>query len=103
MTKSPLGSMKEFDNELAEIQAKRHCWPHDSLATAFESGFYEGKQVQFCEDKATIEKLASAVEVMREALENCTRGDLSSGDGIYKADVARDALNQVEKILEGKE
>lgn len=47
----------------------------------------------------TILLLCQAVRVMREALENCTGGDLASGEGIYKAEVAREAIATVDKLF----
>lgn len=36
-----------------------------------------------------------------EALESCTGGDLASGEGIYKAEIARKALAEVERMIGG--
>jgi hypothetical protein len=37
------------------------------------------------------------VKGLVEALEKCTGGDLASGDGIYKAEIAREALDAYDK------
>lgn len=46
--------------------------------------------------------LISALEVCLGALEDCTGGDLASGEGIYKAEVARIALAKAEALLVGE-
>jgi len=40
-----------------------------------------------------------ALEVALDALENCAGGDLASGEGIYKAEVAREAIARIGEIL----
>lgn len=44
--------------------------------------------------------LIKMLRIAREALENCTAGDLSSGEGIYKAELARKALAELDKLAE---
>jgi len=53
-----------------------------------------------CEVALDITKLTALVREMRGALEACTGGDLASGEGIYKAEVAREALAKCDAIAE---
>lgn len=46
-----------------------------------------------------VRKVARACLVMEEALKICCVGDLAPGEGIYKAEIARDALTQIEEIF----
>lgn len=39
-----------------------------------------------------IERMTRVNEIYKSALEDCTGGDLASGEGIYKAERAREAL-----------
>lgn len=45
------------------------------------------------------ERLCDALEVALGALEACTGGDLASGEGIYKAEIAREAQQKIESLL----
>lgn len=136
MTKSPLGSMKEFDFELFKrLQLARHDDPKipgfetmtllvdgkTDKQCYFKKGTivaqFFGKTIGDAEKNAeqvlcaltTIEKLASAVQVMREALGNLSKPfDVSYETNYYAIceydkRTAQVALDKVEKILEGKE
>lgn len=44
---------------------------------------------------AVVAELLDAIETLTAALEVCAGGDLASGEGIYKAEIAREALAKV--------
>lgn len=72
--------IRELETQLAEMTAKYNFM--------VDSAQQNGR-----ERDAALAKLDCAVE----ALENCTGGDLASGEGIYKAEIAREALANLRK------
>jgi hypothetical protein len=46
-----------------------------------------------------IKALTEANKIAINALEDCTGGDLVSGEGIYKAEVAREALQKIKSVM----
>ncbi len=53
------------------------------------------------ERAAEIARLRDALATLDAALEACEGGDLASGEGIYKAEIARDARAAAAAILKG--
>lgn len=75
------GNEEDFKNNANQFDCERRV--------AFEDGYNSR------------EAMAEVLKIYKEALENCTGGDLSSGEGIYKAEIAREALAKAQKILDG--
>jgi hypothetical protein len=92
MTKSPLGSMKEFDPE-AHLK-----WLSEERLT-LEPSPQANARWQFNQDKATIEKLATAAQVMREALEYMIYCQKSKRGVLAFQNKAIEALAEVNKLL----
>lgn len=113
MTKSPLGSMKEFWIHAGELENLEDDWFHK--VNIASKNLWDAGQVIHVIDYSEYEKLASAAKVMREALESARQtikyplinGLLENDVDVRRMNEGSDAiycaLAEVEKILEGKE
>ncbi len=56
----------------------------------------------FQHSRTDLEVLVKALERAVGTLDQCMYGDLASGEGIYKAEIAREALEDISKMMEGE-
>lgn len=85
MNKAQLESL--IQREAEKPPYMRHGYAVDTMATG--------------NFKAGASLLAPALIEALGALENCTGGDLASGEGIYKAEIANQALQRIKELLGG--
>jgi len=88
-------SMK--NGEFASRESQR-CWhlTHKLIAMEKERDTWGNEFNAVCIVKEQLLEAQSKLACAVEALENCTGGDLASGEGIYKAEIAREALAKID-------
>lgn len=96
---TPLDKFLSDAEKRLEAAGPNDCW--EGFVRGNEYLLQDTKEL-FAHAPDTERRLLAIVKVLREGLEDCTGGDLASGEGIYKAEVALQALKRAEDIAHDK-